>query len=79
MQIEGSFDVKLTPQPAVEGQPWGRQSIAKTFHGALAGNSRGEMLAVRTAVQGSAGYVALEEVTATLEGRRGSFFLLFGR
>lgn len=75
MQIEGSFDVKLTPQPAVEGQAWGRQSIEKTFHGALAGTSRGEMLAVRTAVKGSAGYVALEEVKATLEGRSGSFFL----
>ncbi|MCE3263463.1 MAG: hypothetical protein K0R43_2542 [Pseudoduganella sp.] len=75
MQIEGSFDVKLTPQPAPEGQPWGRQAIAKTFHGALAGSSRGEMLAVRTGVAGSAGYVALEEVQATLEGRQGSFFL----
>lgn len=74
-QIEGSFDVKLTPQPAAEGQAWGRQSIEKTFHGALAGSSRGEMLAVRTAVPGSAGYVALEEVKATLEGRSGSFFL----
>lgn len=75
MQIEGGFDVKLTPQPGAEGQPWGRQAIAKTFHGPLAGTSRGEMLAVRTAVKGSAGYVALEEVQATLEGRQGSFFL----
>ena len=75
MHIDGTFDVKLTPQPAGEGQPWGRQSIAKTFHGALDGTSRGEMLAVMTAVKGSAGYVALEQVTATLEGRRGSFFL----
>ena len=75
MQIEGSFDVKLTPQPPAEGQTWGRQSIAKTFHGALDGTSRGEMLAVMTAVKGSAGYVALEQVDATLEGRKGSFFL----
>lgn len=75
MRIEGTFDVKLTPQPAADGQPWGRQSIEKTFHGPLAGSSRGEMLAVRTAVKGSAGYVALEQVSATLEGRQGSFFL----
>lgn len=75
MQIEGTFDVKLTPQPAVEGQPWGRQTITKTFHGALDGTSRGEMLAVMTVVKGSAGYVALEQVDATLEGRKGSFFL----
>jgi hypothetical protein len=75
MHIEGTFDVKLTPQAAPEGQPWGRQSIEKKFHGPLAGTSRGEMLAVRTAVKGSAGYVALEQVDATLEGRQGSFFL----
>jgi len=75
MQIHGTFDVKLTPQPAAEGQPWGRQAIEKTFHGPLSGTSRGEMLAVRTAVKGSAGYVALEQVSATLEGRQGAFFL----
>lgn len=75
MHIEGSFDVKLTPQAAAEGQPWGRQAISKTFHGPLQGTSRGEMIAVLTAVKGSAGYVALEEVTATLEGRQGKFFL----
>jgi hypothetical protein len=75
MQIEGTFDVKLTPQAPAEGQTWGRQAISKTFHGALDGTSRGEMLAAGTAVKGSAGYVALEQVDATLEGRRGTFFL----
>jgi len=75
MQIEGSFEVKLTPQPPAEGQAWGRQTITKTFHGALDGTSRGEMLAAGTAVKGSAGYVAMEQVTATLEGRKGTFFL----
>ena len=75
MHIEGRFEVKLTPQPAAEGQSWGRQSIDKTFHGPLEGSSRGEMLAVRTEVKGSAGYVALEQVSATLEGREGTFFL----
>ena len=33
------------------------------------------MLAAQTALQGSAGYVALEQVTATLGGRHGTFFL----
>lgn len=75
MQIEGTFEVKLTPQPPADGQTWGRQSIAKTFHGALDGSSVGEMLAAGTAVKGSAGYVAMEQVTATLEGRKGTFFL----
>jgi hypothetical protein len=75
MQINGTFDIQLTPQPGAEGQSWGRQAIAKTFHGPLEGSSRGEMLAARTAVKGSAGYVALEQVSATLEGRHGTFFL----
>lgn len=75
MQIQGDFDVKLTPQTSSDSPPWGRQRIEKTFHGPLAGESIGEMLAVRTGVQGSAGYVALERVNATLEGRKGTFFL----
>ena len=33
------------------------------------------MLAVRTAVAGSAGYVAIERVTGTLAGRTGTFAL----
>jgi hypothetical protein len=33
------------------------------------------MLAIRTPVEGSAGYVAMERVTATLAGHKGSFAL----
>jgi hypothetical protein len=33
------------------------------------------MLTAGTAVKGSAGYVALEQVTGTLNGRKGSFVL----
>lgn len=73
MQVNGTFDIQMTPQP--DGQPWGRQRLEKVFHGPLEGASTGEMLAVRTAVKGSAGYVALEQVTATLDGRKGTFFL----
>jgi hypothetical protein len=75
MQASGDFDVKLTPQTSADTPPWGRQRLEKVFHGALEGHSTGEMLAVRTEVKGSAGYVALEQVTATLNGRTGSFFL----
>lgn len=70
--------VKLSPQPPVEnvGDPTvGRMSLDKKFHGDLEGKSRGEMLAVRTVTEGSAGYVALERVTGTLDGRTGSFAL----
>jgi len=73
MHVNGTFEIHMTPQS--DAHPWGRQRLEKVFHGPLEGASIGEMLAVRTAVKGSAGYVALEQVTATLEGRKGTFFL----
>jgi hypothetical protein len=75
MQISGTFDVKLTPQTSADTTSWARMRIEKTFHGQLDGGSAGEMLAVRTETKGSAGYVALEKVSATLDGRKGTFFL----
>lgn len=73
-EAAGTFDVKLTPLGAPT-DPVGALSIAKTFHGDLDAVSVGQMLAVRTAVEGSAGYVAMERVTGALGGRRGSFAL----
>ena len=63
----GTFEVKLNPQVDDKtGDPTvGRLSIDKQFHGDLEGTSKGQMLATRTAVQGSAGYVALERVDGT--------------
>jgi hypothetical protein len=75
MHIKGTFDVKLTPQTSTGTTAWGHMRLDKTFHGELAGTSVGEMMAVRTETTGSAGYVALEKVDATLSGRKGSFFL----
>ncbi len=74
----GTFDVTLTPQGTDDdgsGVPLGRLAIDKRFHGPLDATSRGEMLSARTATPGSAGYVAIERVTGTLAGRRGSFVL----
>jgi len=70
----GSFEVTLTPLGA-PGGPVSAMAIAKTFHGDLEATSTGQMLAVRTPVEGSAGYVAMEQVTGTLAGRHGSFAL----
>ena len=53
----------------------GRRRITKTFEGDLTGESRGEMLSAAGQVKGSAGYVALERVEGTLEGRKGTFVL----
>lgn len=73
----GSFDVKSTPQAPDEGDNSGigRLSLDKTFHGDLEATSKGQMIAVGTATEGSAGYVALERVTGTLSGKSGTFAL----
>jgi hypothetical protein len=73
---KGPFDVKMTPQGnATDPAAVGRMTLDKAFHGDLEATSAGEMLAVRTAVAGSAGYVAIERVTGTLAGRTGTFAL----
>jgi Protein of unknown function (DUF3224) len=74
---EGAFDVKMVPQSAdpAGGESIGRMLLDKRFHGTLDATSKGQMLAMRTAVEGSAGYVAMEMVTGKLEGRQGSFVL----
>ncbi|PYE39148.1 uncharacterized protein DUF3224 [Rhizobium sp. PP-F2F-G20b] len=73
-EATGTFDVKLAPIDSSDG-PIGSMSIDKTFHGGLQGTGVGQMLASRSGVEGSAGYVAMERVTANLEGRQGSFIL----
>ncbi len=76
-RIRGPFEVKLAPQAAAEGEEAtiGRLLIDKQFHGDLEATSKGQMLAAQSNVQGSAGYVALERVSGTLQGRRGTFVL----
>ena len=71
----GTFDVKLAPQSS-DAPGLGRLSLDKQFSGDLTGTSKGEMLAIRTPTQGSAGYVAMETITGTLEGRAGTFSLM---
>jgi hypothetical protein len=77
-KASGTFEVKLETQGEVdkaEGSSMGRMSIDKQFHGDLEGTSKGQMLTAMADVKGSAGYVAIERVTGTLNGRKGSFVL----
>jgi hypothetical protein len=53
----------------------GRLSLDKTFEGGLVGVGKGEMLPALTQTKDSAAYVAIERVTGTLNGRKGSFVL----
>jgi Protein of unknown function (DUF3224) len=74
----GSFEVKMIPQPQEEGvgdPRVGRMALDKQYHGSLEATSRGQMLTFMTDVEGSAGYVAIERVTGTLDGRGGTFSL----
>jgi len=77
MHAEGPFDVTRSAEPLhgrAEGL-LGRHALAKTYHGALDATGIGEMLSAGTPTPGSAGYVAIEKVTGTLDGRKGSFYL----
>jgi hypothetical protein len=88
MRATGTFEVKLTPQasndasdtagaaaPSATTPALSRMTLDKHFRGELQAVSKGEMLAVRTDVQGSAGYVAIEQVSGTLHDRSGAFIL----
>lgn len=75
---KGLFEVHLQPLPLANTEAdakLGRLSINKTFSGDLVATSKGEMLSAGTSTQGSAGYVAIERVTGSLNGRQGSFVL----
>jgi hypothetical protein len=73
----GTFEVNMSPQTEDKGgdPTVGRMSLDKQFHGDIEGTSKGQMLAVSADVPGSAGYVAMERVIGTLQGRKGTFAL----
>lgn len=69
VRAAGPFEVDMTP-----GADGGFR-LDKRYHGDLEATAVGTMLTAMTAVKGSAGYVAIERVTGTLAGRKGSFHL----
>ncbi len=78
----GTFEVTLQPQPALLPEPpptpgttLGRLRLDKRYEGDLQASGHGQMLTAMTATQGSAGYVAIEQVSGTLQGLAGSFVL----
>ena len=77
-QVKGSFEVKRSAEPGCDlgdGVEAGHFRIDKVFNGPLEGKSVVHMLAVGTTTTGSAGYVAVERICATLAGRSGTFFM----
>ena len=72
----GTFEVKLSPQDDKSSDSTlGRMTIAKQIHGDLEGTSMGQMLTAGTGVTGSGVYVAIEKISGTLHGRKGTFIL----
>lgn len=78
-QAKGSFTVKITPAESTAiGKEAGiaLMTIDKVIEGELAGTTKGEMMATSTESTGAMAYVAIETVTATLNGRSGTFVFI---
>lgn len=77
-RVKGSFDVKRGMEPPCDlgdGIEAAHMRFDKRFHGDLDATSVVHMLAVGTAVEGSAAYVAIERIVGSLVGREGSFVM----
>lgn len=78
MNATGTFEITMHPEApydVVEGVSLARVRFEKRFTGALDASSVVHMIGARTAVESSAGYVAIERVTGSLDGRAGTFVL----
>jgi hypothetical protein len=74
--VSGPFDVKVTHQDDSSGEPLlNRMTLDKQYHGDLDATGMGQMLTAGTEVKGSGAYVAIEKVSGTLEGKKGTFIL----
>lgn len=77
----GTFEVKITPEAQGDapagGLPTSRMGLSKTFSGGVTGTATGTMLAVGAPKPGEpAAYVAVDQFSGAVDGRRGGFLLL---
>ena len=75
-KVKGTFEVKMTPRDMGEDAAVGVMNLDKKYSGSLNAKGSGEMLAMQSGVEGSAGYTAMERVTGELDGKEGSFALM---
>ena len=71
----GTFTVDVHPLTPPPAEGLGRFSIDKQIQGDLEATTKGEMFSAGDPKQGVAGYVAIELVTGTLNGKHGTFVL----
>jgi hypothetical protein len=79
MTAKGSFEVLMSGEPPyeiVDGVSLSRVAFEKKFTGPLDATSKVTMIAARTKIENSAGYVAAERIIGTLEGKPGTFVLV---
>ncbi len=69
----GTFEVDVRPLTPTPAPGVYRYSINKHIHGGLEATTQGEMFGGGDFKTGNAGYVGIEEVTGTLDGKSGTF------
>jgi hypothetical protein len=72
----GTFTVDVHPLTPAPAEGLSRFSIDKQIHGDLEATSKGEMFGAGEYAKGAAGYVAIETVSGTLDGKHGSFVFI---
>lgn len=78
LHASGPFEITMIPagSPEKEGRTaTARITLDKRYSGALSASGKGTMLTAVSDTKGSAAYVAIERVSGTLAGRKGSFVL----
>ncbi len=73
MNAKGSFEVTFSPQD--DAVATGRMVFHKAFSGGMIGTSEGQMLSLRTKVNNSAAYVAIETFAGSINGLQGTVAL----
>lgn len=75
--VNGEFRIQTEPHtPAfkgIEDNKTARMSFRKAYQGRLEAVGIGEMLSILCSTEGYAGYVAIEQIKGTLDGKQGSF------
>ena len=74
----GVLEVNIEPEPPFleqDGVRLNRNIVRKQFSGDVVGASEAQMIAAFTDTPGSAGYVAIEHFTGSVNGKPGSFVL----
>lgn len=75
----GTFDVTIKPVEGddhLDGGALGRMTVDKAYHGDLLATAVAQMLTGMSPTEKTSGvYVAVERVTGTLNGRKGTFIL----